>query len=423
MTLEVPALGLLAPLNRQIEGTSQPVARAVLRAERAGVLARYGYTDEARRELSWLRTEFERRPDPEIFARLYLAEAWLAYYSDLSPKARDKVHRAYALSKAAGLVELQALSAAWLAHLDYVCLDTQALASHLREALDLSHPDHHAALGRACLVMAEAYHLARRTDLAQPWYAEARRHALAQEDVLTLRALNHNMAWHRSLHAIQASVRGGHAEAEARHALTLAQATHQLDAWRGVRALPASIQVASALAHSVLGHFEQALALYETHAPKADAQGLRALRPLILADMAWCCHHTGQQALLLHYLQAAVDALPWAQQADNLAIAHGRLAQLFALRGDSALAVFHHEQAQQNGCRHTKILDHMLEVLGGLSQCWSVSPAINRTICSMRYSARPTLPGHEYRSSRRVVVDDGGRRTMPTVKESAQRAH
>jgi len=406
MTMEAPAVGLLAPLNRQIEGASQPVARAVLRAERAGVLARYGYADEARHEVAWLRTEFDRRPDPEIFARLYLAEAWLAYYSDLSPKARDKVHRAYALSKAAGLVELQTLSVAWLAHLDYVCLDMPAMAAHLREALDLSDPNHHAALGRACLVMAEAYHLAQQPGLAQPWYVEARRHALAQEDFLTLSSLNHNMAWHRSLHAMQAAVRGGHAEAEAeaRHALTLAQATHQLDAWRGVLALPASIQVASALAHSVLGHFAQALALYETHAPKADAQGLRALRPLILADMAWCCHHMGQQALLLHYLQAAVDALPWAQQADDLAIAHGRLAQLFALRGDPALAAFHHEQAQQNGCLHTQILEHMLVALGSVSQYCSVSPAINRAVCSMRYSAGLTL---QRLPSANTAVDEG----------------
>jgi hypothetical protein len=369
MTMEVPAVGPLAPLNRQIEGASQPVARAVLRAERAGVLARYGYADEARHEVAWLRTEFDRRPDPEIFARLYLAEAWLAYYSDLSPKARDKVHRAYALSKAAGLVELQALSAAWLAHLDYVCLDMPAMAAHLREALDLSDPNHHAALGRACLVMAEAYHLAQQPGLAQPWYAEARRHAQAQDDYLTLSALNHNMAWHRSLHAIQAALRGGHAEAEAeaRHALTLAEATQQFDAWRGVRALPASIQVASALAHSVLGRPAQALALYEAHAPEADAQGLRALRPLLLADMAWCCHHTGQLALRQHYVQAAVDALPWAQQADDLAMAHGRLAQVLTLRGDSALAALHDEQARQNWGLHTQTLERVLDALANPS--------------------------------------------------------
>ena len=399
MTIEVPAVGLLAPLNRQIEGTSQPVARAVLRAERAGVLARYGYADEARREVAWLRTEFERRPDPEIFARLYLAEAWLAYYSDLSPRARDKVHRAYALSKAAGLIELQALSAAWLAHLDYVCLDTQAMAVHLREALSLSHPEHHVVLGRACLVMAEAYHLAQQPGSAQPWYAEARRHALAQEDFLTLSALNHNMAWHRSLHAMQAALQGGHGEAaaEARHALALAEATYQFDAWRGVLALPASIQVASALAHSVLGHHAQALALYEAHAPEADAQGLRALRPVILADMAWCCHHTGQASLRQHYVQAAVDALPWAQHADNLGMAHGRLAQVFALLGDQASAATHDEQAQPNWRLHAQTLERMLEALATVRMSRSLQPATTSHVTSAlhhgatRSEARPPI--------------------------------
>lgn len=355
--------GLLCRLNRQLEASPHRLQRAVIRAERAGVLARQGHLDEAKAEISWLRAEFDGCPHPEISVRLYLAEAWRAYFSDLSPEGREKVRRAYALARAAGLRNECALSAAWLAHMDYINLDFQAMARHVAEALALAGPQAHAARRRACLVVAEAYHLAGCMNRAQPWYAQARYHALAEEDLPALSALNHNLAWHRALQAVQAALWGGAPEAEARHALTSAAATHQFDTCRGVVALPSSIQVACALAYSVLGDHTQALAIFEAHAPQADAQGLLPLRPLVLAEMAWGCHHLGHEQLAHHYAQASVAALGFSQHADDLALAHGRLAQVFQRLGEPKRSASHARRARLNWANHQRVQSEVLAAL------------------------------------------------------------
>ena len=61
------------------------------------------------------------------------------------------MRRAHALSKAAGLSQLQALSAAWLAQMDYLRLDLQSMASNLVTALKLAEPNNHSARSRASL--------------------------------------------------------------------------------------------------------------------------------------------------------------------------------------------------------------------------------------------------------------------------------
>ena len=362
----LPVSRRVARLNSLIARCGYRVERACLRAERAGVLARQGHFEEAAREIAALHAEFDRRPHPEISVGLYLAEAWMAYFSDLSPEARDKVQRAHGLSRATGQTEQQALSAAWLAHLDYVALDFSSMARHVREALSLAGPKAHAARSRAYLVMAEAYHLAQRLDLAQPWYALSRQHAQSEDDPMTVSALNHNMAWHRALHALQAALWGGDAAGEARHALTSTTATQHFDTYRDVVSLPALIQVASALAHSVLGDHAQALALYEAHAPQADAQGLRPMRALVLADMAWCCHQLDKPELTRHYAEAAEVAFVFSQHDDDRALAHARLAQVCGAQGQAKAAERHRSQSRIHWRAHQALQAQVLAALEGI---------------------------------------------------------
>jgi hypothetical protein len=367
MNEALPTSRPVAQLSRQIDRCHFRLERACLRAERAGLLARQGHVEPAGREIAALRTDFDPHPNPELSVGLFLAEAWTVYFSDLSPTARDKFQRAHGLSHAAGLTEQQALSAAWLAHMDYVGLDFVSMAKHVREALALAGPWAHAARSRACLVMADAYHLAQRLDLAQPWYARARQHALAEDDALTVSALNHNMAWHRALQALHATLQGQDAFNDARHALTSATATQHFDHYREVVSLPALIQVASALAHSVLGESAQALALYEAHAPQADAQGLRPMRALVLADMAWCSHQVGDAPLARHYAQAAGDAFVFSRHADDRALAHGRLAQVFRALGQAGQAKRHATQARLHGREHQALQERVLAAVEGIT--------------------------------------------------------
>ncbi len=367
-TQERPASRRVAWLDSQIVRCNHRVQRAAWRAERAGLLARQGHLEAAGREIADLHEEFDRQPLPEVSVGLYLAEAWMAYFSNLSPDARAKVQRAHVLSEAAGLTQQRALSSAWLAHFDYVRLEVEAMANHVHEALALAAPEAHATRSRACLVLANAYHLAGRMDLAQPWYTRSRQHAVAEDDPMTLSALIHNMAWHQALQSVQAALWGepGVATSLARRAVTSAGSTHHFDLYRDVVSLPALIQVAIAMAQSVLGEPAEALALYEAHAPQADAQGLRPLRALVLADMAWCCHQVGHVAKATHYAEAAETALVFSQHADDKALAHGRLALVFRVLKRSRLGKRHEAQSGVHQRAHQDLQHRLLSALDGL---------------------------------------------------------
>jgi hypothetical protein len=352
-------------LDHQITNASHRMQRAVLRAERAGILARMGKSPEALAEISFLRTEFKGCLYPEVSVRLYLAEAWQAYFADFSPKAGSTIRRAHALSQAAGLTAERALSAAWLAHMDYIQLDFHAMVKHILEALHGSEPHAHNTRSRACLVVAEAYHLAGAFQCAQPWYAQARFHAMAGRDPLTLSAINHNMAWHRTLQSFQQSLWGnlGTAQDEARHAMTSAAATQALDTCGGTMAPQRSIQLAQALGYSVLGRYDQALNLYDSHGLPSEAEGLSPLKPLILADMAWCCYQIGQPLQANHYALESVLSFGLTSHADNLALAHARLDQVFQLLDEPHRANTHRHEAESNLRAHQQLQAQLLHAL------------------------------------------------------------
>jgi hypothetical protein len=84
----------------------------------------------------------------------------LEHNRDMSAQGRDRIRRAYALSVAARVRPLIAISAAWLAHTDYVYGDLPNVAKHVAESLQEADHDDHPARARASLVVAQSYHWA-----------------------------------------------------------------------------------------------------------------------------------------------------------------------------------------------------------------------------------------------------------------------
>ena len=192
--MKPPTSPMMARLDAALAASRHPIDAACVRAERAGLLARQGSLDEAHAELQILRRDFAERPAAVVTVWICIVEAWIEQYSGRPSVGRDKMRRAQALSAAARLKPLQALSAAWLAHLGYMQDDFDDMAKYLTLALQLAAPDHHAARARAALVAASGYHWANRLDLAQPWYTRAREHAVADADEALLSIVTFMMA-------------------------------------------------------------------------------------------------------------------------------------------------------------------------------------------------------------------------------------
>jgi len=350
---------LLTRLDAEIASARNAVEADCKRAERACYLARTGRIAEAQEVVDQLHQQYGQRPQIEVSVWVHLAEGLTEYFRDMSPAARGKILRCHALSAAAGLKPMQALSAAWLANMDYSRQDITSTKRYIVEALNFSTIDHHAALGRASLVMAQALHFAGQMVPARVWYAHARSHATSDGDELTVSALMHNMAWLRSLDLRKGVLGGQRASDDARHALMNAESIAQFDSLIGSFSLGSLVPILTAQILSTSGRHEEALAHYDAHLDTSLAQGMHRLRADLLADRAWCrlklglLDESGRDAV------EARDSLDPNGQCDDRALAHGRLAMVFAELGDVAQAELHSGEARAAWLEYEALQDRL----------------------------------------------------------------
>ncbi len=354
---------LLGTLDARIAKIRDPLHNTCARAERAALFARQGRLDEARAELAAIHTRYDERPDAVVTAWTSLAEGLVAFYSDFSLSARDKMLRAHALASAAGDRRVQALSAAWLAHLNYLEHDYEKMVVHLAVALTDTPPDSSSALARACLVTAQAYHWANRLDLALPWYSRARRHATEEGDETTLSALMHNLAWLRADQARRMAVTGTTDRERVREVLLGAESTSHFDRMVGTASLRSFVPILRAQVLTLLDRHVDALELFDAHLETALSEGMGRMQCGMLAEVAWCRVNVGDAAGALRDALDAQGRIVDCGQADESAATHGRLAQVFDALGDRPAAEPHRAQAAVDWQLHTERQAHLIDLL------------------------------------------------------------
>ena len=339
---------LLTRLDAAIAKARNPVEVACLKAERACFLARQGQMAQARLLVDALHTQFAWRPHAAVSAWLSLAEGLHDYYTRLGGSARDRVMRAHALSGAAHLAPLRALSAAWLAHMDMASHDMARMVQHVREALQGAQPDHHSARSRACLVVAYAYHFAGDENRALPWYARSRFHATADGDEAHLSALMHNQASLRGAQARLAAMFGEASPEATRQALLSTESITRFDAGIGTAALVSLVPMMQAQLLTHDQRWPEALALFELHFDTAMADGLERMKPCFLADRAWCRLQMGDRKLAAADAEAAEASLRQPCDLDDRALAQARLAQVKERLGEARAAALLRERARSD---------------------------------------------------------------------------
>jgi hypothetical protein len=354
---------LLARLEAQISASRHPIETACLRAERAGFLARQGHLQEAHKEIAELQTRFAIHPNAAVSAWLHLADGLHDYFSDFGAAALDKIQRAHALAAAAGLKPLQALSAAWLAQLQFGAREDDRAAASAAEALKLAAPDDHSTRSRVGILLARAYHVAGRPDLAQPWYQSARQHAVADGDDAALSALLQNQSWLRGHQVRLAELFGELPNDDSRQALMIAESTGHFDAGVGAASLGSLVPMLRAQLLVVQCRFGEALALLRDHLDAAEKDGLGRLRASFLADIAWCECRLGAPDDARRDADEAVRRLDAVSDVDDRALAQGRIAQVCAALGDDARAAQYREAAQRDYETHRAEQQRIVELM------------------------------------------------------------
>lgn len=184
---------LLAALNRE----TSPDERAPLLVELAGYWARAGEAEQAEQARVALRAEFKDYRSPRISVLIIVLEALQAYYSDLSPYARDRMLRASLLSKGLRDPALIALTSSWMAHIEFNHARFDSMSNEVARAVDALNQltvEPGFAPCRIALTLGDANLLAGRPSTAQSWYDRARREANRLGDHAAIGAMTYNRA-------------------------------------------------------------------------------------------------------------------------------------------------------------------------------------------------------------------------------------
>jgi hypothetical protein len=337
---------LLRTLNEAIRQARIARELPFLRAERAALLARFGELEAARQEVTQLRALPETADNGVLHAWLWLAESLIDFHQDLGDRARDRVRRAMALARSVRAPRIQALAAAWLAHMEFRDQQDVAAVEHARQALLLSGPEHHGARARACIVIAGMYQFAGREDLSQPWYALARTHATKEGDGSALTSIAYNLALLRVIAVRLAAVFGTADSLALKRARLGTESSASLDQSVRNRALNHHPPIQRAQILVVYGEHEAALALYDTHLQEAMAQGLKSSECLYEADRALCLLELGRSDAALAAARRADSAFIVATELEEQAVAHAELAEVFDRLGLPDVSRQHQAAAQ-----------------------------------------------------------------------------
>jgi tetratricopeptide (TPR) repeat protein len=348
---------LLTQLAARIAAARHPVEAACLRAQSGIYLARQGNHAEAQAIVDAIRSEFAERPNAEVTAWVSLLEAVIHFFSQPGPKALDRLRRAHALGRAIQHPVLVPLCAAWLAHIEFNANRMEPMLQYAAEALRLAQPDHHAALARVSLVIADAFHFAGRFDLAKPWYAAVREHALAEGDDAMISAMLHNVAALRANHVRLADAFGEPHPEETWRALLELDSTSNYDFGIGAISLDLLVPLVRAQLCMVQRRYSDAISLYSQTLDRQNEQNLARREGCFFAERAWCYHHMGDLACADADISAAIVRVGVPADPDDQAAMHARLSSIYQSRGliefakrhaDLALAARQQLIAEQN---------------------------------------------------------------------------
>ena len=358
---------LLKNIELDILNNSSGVERSCKIIERAIYRARIGFLEESADEVETVRSHYKNSPNISVSAWAHLADGIIAFFGTMTLDARSSMLRSRALSVAGKLTQINCLSSAWIAHIDYLKLDIKSLKESIEDVLRLADSSDHNSLSRGCLVVAQSLHWADAFECALAWYKLAHSHALHEGDEATISAIMHNMAWQK-LRLWRAEEFGFSARKKKafEHSLLGAQSAENFDILIGSTALDSLVPSAIAQTLTLRGEYGRALVIFDQVLQIGLNQGLVRLHAELLADRAWCNLNLGFLDAAVNDSDAAEKLLCLNGPPDDSAFAHGGLARIFKAIGADKREEVHRAAAIECWGRHILLQDDMKVALAGL---------------------------------------------------------
>ena len=335
---------LLKDLDDRAALAQDDAERLIIRAERAGVLARLGRIPAARGELADLR-RINSAYHARLSAWILFAEGLIDHFESMSPTAQDRFQRAYAISASIGDSRLRSESAAWIAHYEYAFGEIPRAFAKALDAIAHSSDSDHSARVRAHLVLGDCHNSCEMRTEAHFQYAKARWHAAEIGDIAMQSVVLYNQAADDLARLSLAHAVGVQSSVDVRSVELMVGSVTNLDRGAGLASLPTSVSVLHAQLAVAKEEWQDGLNLYDKHLEAACAEGHKRMRAKFLSERALCAAILGEPVRAKSDVEASKASILPQANPDDLAIINGRIAATMLALGDSASHALHSKSA------------------------------------------------------------------------------
>lgn len=285
---------LLDELEKRIAVEPDDYLRAELSAKKAAYLARTGCFDEARGEISNIRSQFGDGRSGRVTVLIMLAEGLLHHFESLGPGALDRLMRAQVLAQAGRDLELIALTSAWKAFFEFERSEFEAAARSIGLATTSALDEDHPSRSRIAAVLFTAYALCGDVANSQKQFLRGRDHALKEGDQAGLDALLHNKAVFGTARLRAQSCFDSADVGLIGFLRTEIKSAKNLQQFARIKSLAAYIDLADARLATVEGRYEYALAQLEVLQGRGPFPKGHFDAELALVEQAFCLGRLGR---------------------------------------------------------------------------------------------------------------------------------
>jgi tetratricopeptide (TPR) repeat protein len=350
-------------LLSRIQNSSIERERAMLSSRLAIYYFHKGESERAIKLVDKVRAWLRLNDGLDVMVYINLAEAADLFQSAQTQEAIQKAKRAYALSAASGRRDLVALSAIWLAHLDFndgLYVDAVRMIGVCLSSLDQSEA---LARTRCYTLIADILSFCGMASKATPWYTKARAAAVEEGDEIAIGQIIYNSAAIRFNNLRLSHVRGEEIVEELRFLELMISSSSHYDAGVSSRAFKSFLPMLNAQLLMLRGDFKNASRIFALWLQTPDAAVDKRVKAICQADFALSKTRSGDLSQAIEMAGTIELQIDVSLPPDEAAIIYHQRAELFSVAGDAGRSELYTNMVKEELNKHEKVQREIASLL------------------------------------------------------------